>query len=310
MNRSLVTSTGFTLFELMAVLAIMTLLLAIAFPVYQNYSDQAQSSEIVLRFDALRTNVAADARGTMVEQCGDLAATVNAANLGDDYASLSMGFEAVGTDGYRPVMLVCARDDSHGASAVRIAHGAFETLSADYDVEAGAVVSDVMVSFALPLTDTSEAVCRIPVTGGTSACGGSASSSSPPAATTQTPAQPPPIVIPADATPAAAISQMVAAAQNADPTSVTASIPASPEAAAKLQSCNISLSGICQDLYTGDSCAADLNVPNTPGQCDCFQAKVCPQTCNVCAGVTPEIQRLYDEQWRAATERTLQSITQ
>ncbi len=318
--------SGFTLVEILAVLVIMTLLVTVAVPLYQDYNEDARASEIVMRFDALRTNVASDTRGGIVEQCSDLTATLNNANLGEDYADLSLGFEAVGNAGYRPVMLVCARDDAQGAAAVAVANAAFENLSQAHRVEAGAVVSEIMVSFALPLTPDGQAACRVPPSNTpASNCGGGSqpAPSQPPAQTAAVTAQNPAPTSPTDVAPQG--PQPVVQTASPQPQSVLNALGAVPAAqqqtvadlinqmdqdssvvdalgralasgtplgmpgpdAASSQQCGISFAG--SDLYLGD-CSTDF-----PGLCprdgsgDCTIAQICPVSCGLSAPATPEI---------------------
>ncbi len=158
--------TGFTLMEFLTVMSIMALVIAISLPLYQDYTDRARASEIIQKFDALRTNVATDFSGGMVDDCNVLARGINDENLSDDYAELAVGFEAVAgssstNTGFRPVLTVCARDDAQGTRGVRVARATLEELSAQHLLEGGAVVTNSIVSFALPLTAGKLAACGI-----------------------------------------------------------------------------------------------------------------------------------------------------
>lgn len=165
---------GFTLIEILVVITIMSLLVMVSIPVYRDYSDRARSSEIVMRYDAMESAVVGNPSSAQQDNCAVIAAYLDSGNLGDDFARLSVGFEAINgqpLQGYRPVLQVCARDDRQGASAVRIARAAFEELSANAHIESGAVISDFLVSFAAPLTQDNRAVCFVPVGGATTPCG-------------------------------------------------------------------------------------------------------------------------------------------
>ena len=53
-------TSGFSLLELLTIITILALLAAISVPVYRSYVERARSSEIVLRYDAVRTGLQAD----------------------------------------------------------------------------------------------------------------------------------------------------------------------------------------------------------------------------------------------------------
>jgi len=195
---------GFTLLELLTVITILALLAAISVPVYRTYIERAQSTEIVLRYDAVRTGIQANLSRGEISDCGEIVAAGGTANLGDDYARLSVGFDAVSggnLQGYKPVFLVCASYDIQGEQGVRVARAAYDEFSLTNIVNPGAVISESMISFSVPLSSGDVAACQIPVGGALTACGARAQvptaalAAVPSRAVIPTPAVPTPAVI-------------------------------------------------------------------------------------------------------------------
>jgi prepilin-type N-terminal cleavage/methylation domain-containing protein len=164
---------GFTLLELMVTIAVVGILTAIAYPLYSRYQERARASDVVVKYDAIRTGVGAEMAQGPISRCADLIERLGNANLNDAYVQLNYGFEAM-AGGYRPVLNVCAKADVHGRLGVQVAHGAYETLAKIGRVENGAVLTETIVSFAAPLSASAQPLCAVPVTGLQPACGAAA----------------------------------------------------------------------------------------------------------------------------------------
>ncbi|MEH6814787.1 MAG: prepilin-type N-terminal cleavage/methylation domain-containing protein [Motiliproteus sp.] len=88
--------TGFTLIELMIVVAIIGILAAIALPAYQTYTNKAKFSEVVVATSAVKTafEIGYSSTGSMALAAidnGTSAAVVSANNQGGYVAGLTLG---------------------------------------------------------------------------------------------------------------------------------------------------------------------------------------------------------------------------
>jgi len=182
---------GFTLLELLVVIAIIAALTAVAVPTYNYFVRKSQASEILLKYDALRLGIQTDIATTgEISNCAEIVTNNGGANLGEDYANLTLGFEAVSggnLQGYRPVFTVCASIDMQGELSVGVAKALYDEFLLTNTVEEGAVITDSIVSFAVPLTDNDEAACHVPVGNTLTPCGAPVAVPTP--ATIATPAQ-------------------------------------------------------------------------------------------------------------------------
>ena len=151
---------GFTLIEILLVIAVIAILGAVAMGAYNRYVAKAQSSELALKYDGVRTNMAVRYRaGPITEQCSVLASSVIAANLQSEYAAMDVAFEAV-PGGFTPVMRFCATTASHGVRGVEVAREAHTLLSRSAAIGKGAVIGDAAVSFSIGLADGAVA-CKV-----------------------------------------------------------------------------------------------------------------------------------------------------
>ncbi len=153
---------GFTLIEIMMVVAVIGLLAAVALPLYNSYVARAQAAELALKFDAVRTNVSVLLKsGQMPAACSTVAAGVNPANLQSEFAGIDVGFEAV-AGGYTPVMRFCATVASRGVRGVDVVRQAHAILARSAAISSGAVLGDAAASFAVRLTGESALCTTLP----------------------------------------------------------------------------------------------------------------------------------------------------
>jgi prepilin-type N-terminal cleavage/methylation domain-containing protein len=169
---------GFTIPEILTVVAVVAILGMIAIMGYQDYNSRARAADIVVKYDAIRSGVGAELAQASATNCDDLAKRLGTTNLKDEYARLDYGFEAV-AGGFRPVLNVCAKADANGPAGIKVARGAHDTMVKTGRVERGAVLTDSVVSFALPLTDSGKAVCVVAPAAPKTACGDSAQTVAP-----------------------------------------------------------------------------------------------------------------------------------
>lgn len=169
-DRSSRAIRGFTLIEILIVVSVLAILGAIAVVGYQKYIERARGTDLIERFDAIRSGLSAQIAQGTADNCDALAQSLGQSGLVDEYATLGYGFEPV-AGGFRPVMTVCAKVDQHGPRGVGATRGALETLTRNGVVEQNPVMTDSVVSFALRLTAGDAALCKKYAGPSTTACG-------------------------------------------------------------------------------------------------------------------------------------------
>ena len=146
-------SKGFTLIELMIVVAIIGILAAIAIPQYQNYVARAQVSEALVLASGAKTAVAIYRSTT-----GEWPADNEAAGLAADPEDISGKYVKSLTVGFTPTMgffwiKVVFKDTAHA----NIANGTFTLTATD---EGGSISWVCNSAFAPDITDYLPSSCK------------------------------------------------------------------------------------------------------------------------------------------------------
>jgi prepilin-type N-terminal cleavage/methylation domain-containing protein len=148
---------GFTLIEIMTVVAILAVLGAVAFAAYDYYTNKSRAADIVSSYEAVRTQVAAARTEGAGLSCDELKQRIGSKNLSQNHATLDIGFEPVGSSGgQRPVLTVRADAGGGNVSAARSALG---TLEKTGGIEAAKVDTPSQVVFAVALSARDQALC-------------------------------------------------------------------------------------------------------------------------------------------------------
>ncbi len=290
-------STGFTVIELVTALGIVAIVAALGTSIYIGNIRTAESLDALETITALKERVAI-AHSTASENllvCDD--SMVKPGDLDNPY--LALGILPIALDendlskGYGAAAVISADLGSHGSEGVAVAKTLYEELTGQNADARNPVISDTVTSFTVVLSDPGRPVCKPDATAPRVASNG-VQALSPPAAFSPDETRQANELVQAGVNDPVFAAAMANALAKARLSGGQLSVPGSPEAAATLATCNITIPAPCKDNYSGD-CGADF-----PGMCTdpvraCAAARICPQSCGYCKGVTPEMQSFLDQ---------------
>ncbi len=153
-------NSGFSLLEILTVIAIIALLGAVSLPMYQGYQERARAAELILIFDGLRTGLRADLEEGPYESCNDLYERASGKfQTSEDYARLSLGFQPNHVaGGYNPVFIVVSSLDREGPLGLSVARATHDELDQRGMVASGFSTSAI-IAFNARLSDNTAADC-------------------------------------------------------------------------------------------------------------------------------------------------------
>jgi len=143
---------GFSLLELMAVVAVIGILASIALYSYQKYSARATSAEIIIAYDEIRTRAISAAEEAGIDLCAD--PSVALINRIPTSPHVDMAIEKVSIGNNNPLILhINANVSQHGAYNTDVARQVFHLLNRLHHVAPGYHVSPSVVSFGALLSN-------------------------------------------------------------------------------------------------------------------------------------------------------------
>ena len=147
--------SGFTLLEMMTVVAIVGILSVAGTTAYHHYQAKATSVELLLFYNSLKQHVIEQAADQGIDLCGDPPMSLaNRYNHTSSHATLSFMKHNLSSNSKPLVLSVVANAFAHGKNNVSIVREAYNSIKGNNDnLIASDLVLENIVAFNLYLTD-------------------------------------------------------------------------------------------------------------------------------------------------------------
>ncbi len=157
MRIKMYTSAGFTLLEVIFVMAILAILAGIATPLYQGYQDRAKATDVISRYEEIRTRLLAETPG-QTPSCLDLDQNLPKDLYDDRYVNMSLGFVPSAEPGHgEPILNICATAGTD--RQVSVAAAALTMFRNMQNVTANPIKLKSVVSFSVYFGGKSQLIC-------------------------------------------------------------------------------------------------------------------------------------------------------
>ena len=176
MRQKIYASAGFTLLEVIFVMALLAILAGIATPLYRGYQDRAKAADVISRYEDIRTQLLAETPG-QTPTCLDLYQNLPTALYNDRYVNMSLGFLPSGEPGHgEPILNICATAGTD--KQVNVASAALTMFRSMKNVIADPIELKSVVSFSVYFGGQSQLVCTGALPQAVPLCGSATNSSS------------------------------------------------------------------------------------------------------------------------------------